>query len=129
MMKSTPATRAVRFVVSIWTPFLAGIDDDGWPSSSFMSGVVGFDLCDRDQRQAEVAHPSEQAVQRGLVDDRTVDAGRAVAVVGEGHPVEPGRPSGVEVALEADLVPSGPRTGAGRCVRLAHGASVPLSVR
>src|SRR5215204_3235887 len=38
----------------------------------------------------------------------------------EAQPVEPGGPSGVEVALEADLVPSGPVVIAGRCV--AHGA-------
>ena len=40
--------------------------------------------------------------------------------VGEAQPVEPGGPSGVEVALEAYLVPSGPVVIAGRCV--AHGA-------
>ena len=37
----------------------------------------------------------------------------------EAQPVEPGGPSGVEVALDADLVPSGPVVIAGRCV--AHG--------
>jgi hypothetical protein len=32
--------------------------------------MAGFDLSDRDQRQADAAHLLEQAVQRGLVDDR-----------------------------------------------------------
>src|SRR4051794_20318132 len=38
---------------------------------------------DGDQRQAQVAHPLEQAVQRGLVDDGAVDGGGAVAAGGE----------------------------------------------
>ena len=46
-------------------------------------------------------------MQGGLVDDRAVDEGGAVALPGEGQPVEPGGPAGVEVSLEADLVLSG----------------------
>src|SRR5580693_6841559 len=69
-------------------------------------GMAGFDVIDRDQRQAQVARFLEQAVERGLVGDRAMDDGGAVAVVGEGQPVEPGGPPGSEVPLEADLVPS-----------------------
>ena len=38
-----------------------------------------------------------------LVDDRAAEDGRAVALVAEGHSVEPGGPSGLEVAPEADF--------------------------
>jgi hypothetical protein len=68
--------------------------------------LVGFDVHDRDQRQAEVAHLPEQAVQRGLVDDGAVDDGRAVVFAGEAQPVKPGGPPRIEVPLEADLVAS-----------------------
>ena len=40
-------------------------------------------------------------MQRGLVDDRTADDGRAVGLLVEAQPVEPGRPSVVEVAAFA----------------------------
>ena len=43
----------------------------------------------------------------GLVGYGATDDGGAVAVVGDGQPVEPGRPAGTEVALESDLVPAG----------------------
>src|ERR1700722_13815662 len=45
-------------------------------------------------------------MQRGLVCYGAMDDGGAVAVVGEGQPVEPGGPPRIEVPLEADLVPS-----------------------
>ena len=70
-------------------------------------GLVGLDVGDRDQRQADVADLLEQAVQRGLVGDRAVDDGGAVALVAEAQAVEPGSPAGIEVPLEADLVASG----------------------
>ena len=70
----------------------------GWSGSTRVTETSG---------RPDVAHLLEQAVQRGLVGDRAVDDGGAVALVGEGQPVEPGGPSGVEVPLEADLVPSG----------------------
>src|ERR1035441_8804775 len=87
-------------------------------------GMAGFDVIDRDQGQAQVARFLEQAMERGLVGYGAMDEGGAVAVVGEGQPVEPGGPPGVEVPLEAYLVPSGVVMAAGRC--LAHGA--PLAV-
>ena len=71
------------------------------------SGWSGFDPSDRDQWQADVAHFLEQAMQCGLVGDRAGDEGGAVVLVGEAQSVEPGGPSGVEVPLEADFVPSG----------------------
>jgi hypothetical protein len=79
-------------------------------------GMAGFDLRDRDQGQAQVARFLEQAMQRGLIGYRAMDEGGAVAVVGNGQPVEPGGPPGVEVPLEADLVPSGVVRAAGRCL-------------
>ncbi len=45
---------------------------------------------------------------------RAVDEGGAVAAAGNGQPVEPGGPAGVDVPLDADLVPSGAVMGAGR---------------
>ena len=44
--------------------------------------VVGLDADDRDERQADVADPLEQAVQRSLVDDQAMDDGGAVALDG-----------------------------------------------
>jgi hypothetical protein len=85
--------------------------------------MVELDLSDRDQRQAQVAHLREQAMERGLVDDRTMDDGGAVAVAGEDQPVEPGRPAGAEVPLDADLVPAGAVPVAGR--RVGHRAPFP----
>src|SRR5690348_9645668 len=79
---------------------------------------------DRDQGQAQVACFLEQAVQRRLVGHRAVDDGGAVAAVGEGQPVEPGGPPGVEEPLDADLVPSRVLMTADRY--RAHGA--PLAV-
>ncbi len=68
--------------------------------------MVGTDLCDRDQRQAYVAHLLEQPMKSGLVDDKAVDEGGAVALVGEAQAVEPSGPSRSEVPFETDFVPS-----------------------
>ena len=62
------------------------------------------DAGDRDERQADVAHPLEQAVQGSLVGDQAMDDGGAVALLGEAQPVEPGSPSAIEVPREAELV-------------------------
>src|SRR3954449_1599741 len=74
----------------------------------------GLDPGDRDQGEADVAQLVQQAVQGGLVDDRTPEQGAAVTG-GQGHAVEAGGPSGVEPPLEADLVPAGPVRAAGGC--------------
>jgi hypothetical protein len=58
-------------------------------------GMAGFDVIDRDQGQAHVARFLEQAIERGLVGYGAMDDGGAVAVVGEGQPVEPGGPPGL----------------------------------
>ena len=42
----------------------------------------------------------------GLVDDKTMDEGGAVALVGEAQSVEPSGPSRSEVPFETDFVPS-----------------------
>ena len=56
-------------------------------------------------------------MQRGLVDDRAMDDGGAVALVGEAQSVEPGGPAGVEVPLEADLVPPSAAVVGSSCSR------------
>src|ERR1700755_1582529 len=83
-------------------------------------GISGFDVIDRDQWQAQVARLLQQAVQRGLIGHEAMDEGGSVAVASDGQPVKPGGPPGIEVPLEADLVPSGTAIAAGRYV--AHGA-------
>jgi hypothetical protein len=45
------------------------------------------------ERQAEVADLAQQAVQCRLVDDGSVENGRAVRAPGQGHAVEPGGPA------------------------------------
>ena len=41
-------------------------------------------------------------MQRGLVGHGAMEDGGAVAALGEGQPVEPGGPPGIEVPLEPD---------------------------
>ena len=43
-------------------------------------------------------------MQRGLVDDRAMNRGCAIAFMPQAQSVEPSGPSGVEVSLDADLV-------------------------
>src|SRR4029077_5189319 len=88
-------------------------------------GLVGLDLSDRDQRKAQVAHFLEQAVQGGLGGYRATDDGGAVVLVGQAQSVKPGRPPGIEVPLEADLVPPRAVMRAGR--DFAHQPSLRLS--
>jgi len=90
---------------SIWSLLVSG--GEGHGLAGLGGGGIWFVPGDGDQRQAQVAHPLEQAVQGGLVDDGAVDGGGAVAAGGEGQPVEPGGPAVVEVSLEADFVVSG----------------------
>ena len=66
--------------------------------------MVGVDLSDRDQRQSYVAHLLEQPMKSGLVDDRTMNEGGAVVLVGEAQSVEPSSPSRSEVPFETDFV-------------------------
>src|ERR1035441_1031846 len=83
-------------------------------------GMAGLDVIDRDQGQAQVARFLEQAIERGLVCYGAMDDGGAVTAAGKGQPVEPGGPPGIEVPLEADLVPARVVMAAGRY--FAHGA-------
>ena len=77
--------------------------------------MVGIKLHDREQWQAEVADSPEHAVQRGLVDDRALDEGGAVALVAEVQAIKPNGPAGIQVPLQANCIVSG-------LVRFAHGA-------
>ena len=69
------------------------------------SGVVGLDVGDGDKRQADVSHLLQEAVQGRLIDDRAAEHGRAIALVAEGHSIEPGGPTSLQVPPESDLVP------------------------
>jgi hypothetical protein len=68
--------------------------------------LVRFNVRDRDERQARVTHFLEQAMERSLVGYGAMDDGGAIALEAEAQPVEPGGPSGIEMALEANLIPS-----------------------
>jgi hypothetical protein len=48
-------------------------------------GLIGCDLSDRDQRQADIAHFLEQAMESRLVADKTMNDGGAGAEVGAGE--------------------------------------------
>src|SRR4051812_34064668 len=100
-----PATSAVLLVGVIGirpAAFVAGV----WMVVVMSVSTSGIEVIDGDQGQAQVARFLEQPVQRGLVGYGATDDGGAVAVAGDGQPVEPGGPPGIEVALETDLVPS-----------------------
>jgi hypothetical protein len=92
------------------------------------SGLVGLDPRHGDERQPGVADLLEQPVQCGLVDYRTPDEGDAVPLTGEGHPVEPGGPSRIEVPLEADLVLPGFIRQPLGWVRFSHGLKLGAEV-
>src|SRR5215213_429974 len=61
----------------------------------------------RQQRDAEVADPIEDAVQLRLVDDRAGQAGSAVVEANQGEVAERGGPVIVEVTGDPDLVHRG----------------------
>src|SRR5947208_13095108 len=90
-----------RVVVVMSVPFCGF--GRGWRDGWFSGRVVG-ERGERDQRDAEVAQLVEQAVQRCLVGHGAGDDGGAVVVGGEAQSVEPSRPSGPEMSLDADLV-------------------------
>ena len=69
---TSPMRRMKRFMVCSFVR--------SWVSRRWWVGLVD-DVDDRDQRQAQVADLLQQAVQRGLVDDRAVEDGGAVALV------------------------------------------------
>ena len=57
-----------------------------------------------DQRQAEIAYFAKQAVQRCLIHNRATEQRGPVALLGQGQPIEPVGPTGVEVSFDSDLV-------------------------
>jgi hypothetical protein len=75
--------------------------------------AVHIDLGDGDQRQAQVAHFLEQAMEGGLIDHEARDDRDAV-FLSEVQVVEPGGPARAEMALQTDLVLSRLETSAGR---------------
>lgn len=71
---------------------------------------------DRQQRQPQVAHAAQQAVQRGLVGDGAAQHGVAICRRRDRHAVKPLRPRGAEVAGDPNYVV--------RSASLAPGASL-----
>ena len=65
---------------------------------------AGFDRIDRDQRQAQIAHFFEQAVQRRLIDRRAGQQRRAVVFRRDGQAAKPVGPLAAQLALEPDLI-------------------------
>ena len=92
-------------------------------------GVVGLDVGDGDKRQADVSHLLQEAVQGRLIDDRAAEHGRAIALVAEGHSIEPGGPTSLQVPPETDLVPSVLRAivSLGRAVQSLRPSPCPAS--
>jgi hypothetical protein len=65
--------------------------------------------------RACIAQFLEQSMKGGLVGDKTMNCGGAIALIGEAQPSEPADPSGTEVPLDADFVLSGVVMMACRC--------------
>src|SRR5664279_1595935 len=61
--------------------------------------LFGADPGYRDQRKADIAHLSQQAMKRGLIGHRPVDDGAAVALCGQAEPVKPAGPTGLEMPM------------------------------
>ena len=71
------------------------------------AGLEAFDDQPDAQRELPSSHRDDRECgESGLVGYRAMDDGGAVALAGEAQSVEPGGPSGIEVPLEADFVPS-----------------------
>ena len=66
----------------------------------------GANARDRQQGQGEIEHLPEQAIQRSLIDHRASEDGCSVACVAEAQARKPLGPPLIEVALEANFVPS-----------------------
>ena len=67
-------------------------------------------------------------MQRGLVDDRALDEGGAVALPGQAQPVKPGGPPAREVPFEPNLITSSPGIVGGRRLGFAHELNVDVDV-
>ncbi len=65
---------------------------------------VGLDWNNRDEGHTDIPHLFEQSVQGGLVPHRTGKKGVAVLFRRDGQAVEPCRPLGVQMSLEADFI-------------------------
>jgi len=69
-----------------------------------------IDPAHRDQGEAEVSNPGQQAVQGGLVDHGPGDRRLADGRVRQLEPIEPGRPASVEVGADRGLRQPNPAT-------------------
>jgi hypothetical protein len=61
-----------------------------WEGDGYI-GLFGFDSSERNQRQADIPHSLEQAMECCLVGDKATNEGGAVALLGEAQSVKPGR--------------------------------------
>jgi hypothetical protein len=68
--------------------------------------LFGINLHDRKQWQAEITHVPQQAMQRGLIDERASKDGCSVACLGEAQARKLVGPSVIKVSLKANLIPS-----------------------
>ncbi len=69
-----------------------------------LMSFVGLDLNDRDQRHSYITHFFQQAMQSGLICHRSGKKRVAVLFQGDGQAIEPYRPLGIQMSLEADFV-------------------------
>ena len=96
--KMTPATTADRPAQRVsFEPIVS--------MSFLLFALALIDPAHRDQRQPQVPHLAQHAVQRRLVGDPAAEHRRTVVAVAQGHPLEPRRPPPVQVSLQPDLVP------------------------
>ena len=61
-------------------------------------------LFNSDQGQRQVACFVDQAIECGLITDRAGQPGIAIGVVRDRQAIEPGRPTGIEMALDGNLI-------------------------
>src|SRR6266567_2853050 len=83
-------------------------------SRSGLFPAAGFEPANCDQGEPKVADLGQQPVQRGLVSEQAEDD-CLLAVAADLQAVEPGGPSAVQDARDADLIPRGP-TGGGHLI-------------
>ena len=68
--------------------------------------LCGINFHDRKQWQAKITYVPEHAIQRGLIDERASEDGCSVALMAEPQARKPLGPPGIQMSLEANLVPS-----------------------
>jgi hypothetical protein len=70
----------------------------GYAGAGNRSGLLGLRALNGQQRQPQVAHARQEALERRLVDRRACQAGCAVGLMRDPQAVEPVGPSRIEAA-------------------------------